>query len=366
MKKVILAPDSFKGTLSSKEITSILKEILLNEYEDILIYDIPLADGGENTLSVINEALNGKYKNIEITGPNFNKIKSKYLIKNNTAFIESAECVGLHLCTKINCMETTTFGIGEQIIDAIKNNCDEIIITVGGTSTNDLGLGMLNSLGMNFYDINNNKIIPIPNNLDKIIKYDFPNLNTYKNIKFKILSDVKNELLGLKGATYTYAKQKGASIEILPLLEEKVKHITKLFNNEKEKEPSTGAGGGIVYGLKSFFNCEVISGIDYILDIFNFDEMLNNTDYVITGEGKIDNQTENGKVIYGICNRSKNKNVKVIALAGIIDNNIDNLYQAGLTKAYSINEDNISFEEAKKNAKNNLTKTFTNICKTLW
>lgn len=361
MKKFILAPDSFKGTLSSLEITEILKNVLYNKFPNATIYELPITDGGENSINVFHKIIGGDIFIKKVTGPNFQKVDAKYLIKDQMAIIEMAECVGLHLCNKIDCKITTTYGIGELISECIEKGIKNIIICIGGSSTNDGGIGLLSALGFKFFNKDGKNFIPTGITLNQIVEIIKPPLENFNDISFTLLSDVKNLLLGLNGATNVYAPQKGASKKDVSDLEDNMIYLTKLFNNGYENDESSGAGGGIVYGLKSMFNVNIKSGIEYILEIAEFENLLQNCDYVITGEGKIDSQTKNGKVIYGICKYAKKYNIKVLALAGIIDDDIHDLFDLGLTSAISINQGILTFEEAKKNARKNLETTFRNI-----
>ena len=320
MKKlnILVCSDSFKGSLSSRDIIDIYKK----EAKDVNIIGVEIADGGEGTLDAISKVGKYEWKEIECTNPLFEKIKAKYLLSKDVAIIEMAQASGITLIPYKdgNAAKTTTFGTGELILDAIKSGVKHIYITVGGSATNDGGIGALGALGFKFLDENNNALALTGENLIKIKKIDTSNAINFSGIRFTVVADVENKLLGEKGATYVYGPQKGAVGEIKEQLEEGMKNynsvVLKTLGIDMSKLEHGGAAGGLASGLMAFLGADVQSGIETVLDLLDFDALLQNADAVITGEGCIDEQSLQGKVICGISKRCIKKNVPVYVMAG--------------------------------------------------
>ncbi|HHU55415.1 MAG TPA: glycerate kinase [Acholeplasmataceae bacterium] len=346
--KVLSLIDSFKGTISSKDLGRIMTKILRRKNIDA--YYMPISDGGEGLLDVICHIKNTKKVYCNAIDPLGRKIKTYYLYnkKENTAYIEMAKSSGLMLIEKEkqNPLIANTYGLGLLIYNAIKKGIKHIIIGIGGSATNDVGVGMLNALGVKFYNHESNIMKEVNNNTLKQIKTIDLNIfnETIKNINFTVLSDVQNPLLGENGATYTYAKQKGAKEEELPILESNIKYFADLvkarLNIDDINFPGGGAAGGVGFAFKVFFNPDFKSGINYILDEIDFDN--SSYDILITGEGKIDNQTMQGKVISGILSRVKNK--EIILVCGI--NELKN--EKNIPKIYSIVDEISTIEYSLK------------------
>lgn len=340
--KFVLATDSFKGSLSNEKINKILTEVISTEIPGSEIVPLLVADGGDGTLNALIKQTNGKFIECYVNNPLFKKIKSKYGIFNNTAVISMCECSGLSLIeeNKRNPMNTTSYGTGELIKHAVTNGVKRIIITLGGSATNDGGIGILSALGCKIIKVNGELCKGCGSELIDIAKIDFSNALDLSGINITVLSDVTNPITGKDGATYTFGRQKGATDKQLDMLEKGMLNWQSILENYSGKSLQTlsggGAAGGIGAALYSFFNAEIKSGIEAILEIVNFDNTIKDADYIITGEGKLDSQTEKGKVISGIITHAKKHNIPVIAIAGTLNNDIDNLYSKGLTAAFSI------------------------------
>jgi glycerate kinase len=353
--KILLIPDSFKGTLTSQEVINIIKMELSIKYPSACIVGYPFADGGEGSLACLKEVLSDyqEFHKEVIACELDNTRDASYLISNNKAIIDSSLVMGLPYSKK-NPFITTTYGVGQLILDALDKGSRKFIITIGGSSTNDGGAGMLSALGVTFYH-QNKLFIPTGGTLKDIDMVDTSHLDKrLKDCEFKILSDVTNPLLGSQGATYTYALQKGASKHDLPLLEEGMKHYASLLNNHKEEIPGSGAAGGLGYGFLSFLNSRIVSGAQEILNLYHFDERIADIDIVITGEGKTDASSLQGKCISVVAKHCQNK--RLILLSGYVDPRVyDSLKEIGFSEIYSIQQDTKkSFEEIKAHAEDDL------------
>lgn len=343
------------------EVSLTIKETLLEINPKLDIEIIPVSDGGENTIETLKSILPYNEIFLEVTGPNQYKVKSSYLIlNNNVAFIESSKACGLNIAIKgSNPLFTTTYGVGELIKDAYNKGCKEIYISLGGTATNDVGSGLLSALGISFYDEDNKEFIPTGASLINIKKYDIRALKTYiKDVKFNLLTDVDNCLLGKSGASYMFAKQKGASDSDIIKLEEGVSNLVNIIKVNDNVDINNilggGAAGGMGAGCFYFLNANITSGIETILKLINFDNKIKNSNLIITGEGKIDNQTKHGKLIKGITEHAKIYNIPVIAIAGKCELNKDEIKELGVSKIIETNPKEKDIEILKKSAKSDL------------
>ena len=358
-KTIVIASDSFKGTLSSLDICHLYEE-QLKDRDDISLITLPIADGGEGSLECISSVLDGRYIDIEVTDLYFHKIKTKFFIdKNNNAYIESASCVGLNLAHKDNDPgEVTTFGIGEQIIQAIKEGAINIYIFLGGTASNDGGTGLASALGTKFFNKDNELFTPTGNTLkdiDYIDNFFTDELLQYVNIV--VLSDVQSPLYGIEGAAYKFAKQKGANDNQIKILDEGLKHLAYRINKDMHIEidniPGSGAAGGLGGGLFAFTNAKITSGIDTLLDLMKFDETIKDADMVISGEGKLDKQTLDGKVIDGIAKRCNKYHKPLSLVVGVSEISIEDIKKRYpcILDIYETNKEHLPFEDIKDYAK---------------
>lgn len=346
--KIIIAPDSFKGTLSSEEVSSVLIKAI-NKRIDANIISFPIADGGEGLVSCFEKILGGEIQKVDVTGPNFKKVEAKYLLSNETAIIEMAQACGLPLANPKDTKEVTTLGVGELIIDAKNKGAKDIVLGLGGSANTDAGCGMAVALGTKFYDKNGIEFIPVGKTLQNI-----ENIDIDKSTTLTALCDVKNPMFGKNGAAYIFGPQKGATKDDVIMLDNGLRHLAdvlkKVGANNFEIEGS-GAAGALGAGVLAFTNGKLKRGIDAVLDAVKFDEMVLDADVVITGEGSLDEQSFSGKVIDGIIARSNN--VKVLAVVGICK--IDDPNKYGITKVFETNKLHKPFEEIKKSAQDDLT-----------
>lgn len=373
MQNFILVPDSFKGTLSAIEVCNIMKSSIKNLYKDVNIISVPVADGGEGTVDAFLYALGGKKKSIWVSDAfNEQKILAYYaMLKNDIAVIEMAACAGLPLVkNRLEPDKTTTFGVGELIIDAINSGAKKIILGLGGSATNDGGCGMAAALGVKFKDEQNQEFIPTGGTLSQIYKIDMNNIYPkIKDIEFISMCDVDNPLCGRLGASAVFAPQKGADEDMVKLLDEGLAHLAKIIKRDLHIEvkdiKGAGAAGGLGAGSIAFLQSKLTKGIDVVLDTINFDELVSKADIVFTGEGKFDSQSLHGKVVMGVANRSQKYKTPVIVVTGAIGENIQEAYNKGITAIFSINKEPMEFSKSALKSKENMILTMENILRLL-
>lgn len=370
MNKVVLIPDSFKGTMSSMEICDIMENAIKKHFPSIQIIKIPVADGGEGSVDCFLTALGGNKINVVVNNPYFEKINSYYGMIGDTAIIEMSAAAGLPLIDKLNPLLTSTYGVGELVKDAINHGVKKVIMGLGGSCTNDCGAGCFCSLGARFFDSNNKEFVPTGATLSKVKKIDIKELkNTIKDVEFITMCDINNPLYGQNGATFTFSEQKGATEEDMQILENQVKSFAKIVEKEIDFADTNfagaGAAGGMGFGMKAFVNSKIQMGIDTILEIVDFSAKIKDADLVITGEGRFDSQSFNGKVVLGVANYTMKQNVPLIAVVGDIADNIDEAYKKGIAAIYSINRVAKDYQIAKLRAKSDLSLTIDTICRTI-
>ena len=370
--KILISIDSLKGSLSSIEAGNAIKKGILKVKEDAQVKILPLADGGEGTVDALVQGMNGKKDTIEVTGPIAKKVDATYgLLKNtSTAIIEIAQASGLTLVpTELrNPLYTTTYGVGEIIKEAINKGYRNFIVGIGGSATNDAGIGMLQALGFEFYD-ENNKLVGLGGKvLNEIRHIKIENrLKELDECKFKIACDVNNPLFGKNGAAYIYGSQKGATSEIIEELDNGLRNFSKVVKNYLSKDVANvegaGAAGGLGLAFLAFLNSKLESGIKIILEEIKLEEELKDADFVITGEGRLDNQTAMGKAPIGVAKLAKKYGVKVIGLAGATTEDAVKCNEEGIDAYFSIVNRAMTIEEAmdKATASENMTATTTQI-----
>lgn len=373
MQNFILVPDSFKGTLSAIEVCNIMKSSIKNLYKDANIISVPVADGGEGTVDAFLYALGGEKKSIWVSDAfNEQKILAHYaMLKDDIAVIEMATCAGLPLVkNRLEPDKTTTFGVGELIIDAVNSGAKKIILGLGGSATNDGGCGMAAALGMKFKDEQDQEFIPTGGTLSQIYKIDMNNIySKIKDIEFISMCDVDNPLCGKLGASAVFAPQKGADEDMVKSLDEGLAHLAKIIKRDLHIEvkdiKGAGAAGGLGAGSIAFLQSKLTKGIDVILDTINFDELVSKADIVFTGEGKFDSQSLHGKVVMGVANRSQKYKTPVIVVTGAIGENIQEAYNKGITAIFSINKEPMEFSKSALKSKENMILTMENILRLL-
>ncbi len=367
--KIVLVPDSFKGTMSSLEICEILSNKTLEFYPDCDIVTIPVADGGEGTVDSFLSAIQGDKIEITVKGPLFQDVPAYYGIfnDNSMAVIEMAACAGLPLIGENkDPFLATTYGVGQLIADAMNRGCKKIVIGLGGSSTNDGGAGMAAALGVKFLRKDGTTFVPTGGTLNQIDKIDTSEMMAgIKDVEFTAMCDVDVPLHGLNGAAHIFAKQKGATEEQIVELDEQLQYFDKIVERDLNISvgsiPGAGAAGGLGAGVLAFLNGRLDKGIDVVLDVVGFEQHVKDADIVITGEGKLDDQSLRGKVVIGVARRVKPYGIPVLAIVGDIGDDIDEAYDMGVSSVISINRVAIPFEQAKKRSHKDLALTFENL-----
>ncbi|MGW9684934.1 glycerate kinase [Flagellimonas sp. 2504JD1-5] len=372
--KFILAPDKYKGSLSGKQFCEIVEKGIRRVFLDSDLIHMPLADGGDGTMEVVQHYLQASKIEVMVKDPLFRAIESGYLIskEKKIAFIEMSEVSGYKLLAKdeLNCMKTTSLGFGELINHAIKQGVTEIVLGIGGSATNDAGMGMASALGYQFLDEEGNQLSPIGENLSQVSKIDVSNvLPELKNVKIKVACDVNNPFYGKEGAAYVYGPQKGASPDEVVLLDKGLQHFAKViytqFGINVQDISGAGAAGGMGAAAKVFLNAQLTSGIDLIKEIADFDNAIDGADWIITGEGQLDGQTLSGKTIDGVIQSARAKNIPVAALCGSVLVSLDEMEAMGLQYVTSILNEIGTLEKAKRNSAQNLELASYNFAKLL-
>lgn len=356
--KIIIVCDSFKGSLTSQEVAQALREGIAESCYDNEILTLGMSDGGEGFTEAMLSNLGGKRIECKAHNALFSPIRVEYGVYESegckTALIDVASSCGLTLITNSDrdVMQASSFGVGEMIIDAYNNGCKKFIIGLGGSATCDCGMGMLSALGMKFLDEKGDCLLPIASNMINIHSIDSSQLNyEILDSEFLIANDVDNPLFGKSGAAYIFAPQKGASEDEVEILDKGLRHISKLMECESGRTmanaPGAGAAGGLGFSFLSFFNTEMKSGADMILNICKFDTLIKDADIVITGEGKIDSQTLHGKLPFAVAQRCIQAGVPVIAVAGCAEN-IELLTKAGFDGILTLSSLGLKKEESMR------------------
>lgn len=374
MTKYVLAPDSFKESMTAKEVCRAMEHGILKADPTAEITSIPMADGGEGTVDSLVDATHGKKIFKTVTGPLAKPVNAYYGILGDqkTAVIEMAQASGLEIVPKDkrNPLITTTYGTGELINDALKHGVKKIIIGLGGSATNDGGAGMAQALGVQLLDKNNRELALGGGNLDKLAKIDLNQINPLlKHAKIILASDVVNPLTGKNGASRVFGPQKGANSEMVEKLDQNLDHyatvIERTLNKKVKNIPGSGAAGGLGAGLMAFSNYEMHKGVEVAIQVTGLEEKIKDADYIFTGEGGTDFQTKFGKTPFGVAQLAKKHHKPVISLAGYLGKGIDTLYDAGFTAIFGILPKACDLQAALKDGPKNVTQTTENIVRLL-
>lgn len=361
--KIVLAPDSFKESMTAKEACEAIEKGLRKVIDNLECVHVPMADGGEGTTQSLVDATGGKFYTVEVTGPLGEKKEAIFGILGDekTAILEMAEASGLEIVPreKRDATITTTYGTGELIKAALDKGVETILIGIGGSATNDGGAGMVQALGGKLLDRVGNEIGFGGGELAKLEKIDIANLDKrLKDVKIIVACDVQNPLTGPTGASHVFGRQKGANEEQREQLDKNLKHYAEIIRRDLGKDvetiPGAGAAGGLGAGLMAFLSAELRKGIDIVIEYSKLEDKIQGADYVITGEGSIDGQTRFGKTPYGVAKVAKKYDIPVIALAGNVGKDIDILYDYGFTAIFSILPRVETLEKAINNGKKNI------------
>lgn len=367
LKKCVIIPDSFKGTISSIEICQLIKSKVLEYYPNCNVVTIPVADGGEGTVDSFLAAIKGERISVKVSDPYKESLLCDYALIGDIAVIEMAQAAGLPLVTgRENPAVTTTYGVGELIKHAILNGCKEIIIGLGGSCTNDGGTGMAAALGTRFFDDNGEEFIPTGISLNKIKHIDISyTKELLKGCKITAMCDIDNPMFGENGAAYVFSPQKGADENMVKLLDQNLRILSEQIYKDLgicvSDLPGSGAAGATGAGIAAFLGGELKSGIQIILDLIHFEEVLKDADIVFTGEGKIDGQSLRGKVVIGVSERASKQGVPVVAVVGDIADDASAAYDRGVSAIFSINRLAIPYDKARLRSKQDLSATINDI-----
>lgn len=360
MKKVIIAPDSFKGTLSSFEVCEILQSVIKDLYPTAQVEKIPVADGGEGTADAYLSIFGGEKIYTDVKSPLMRDIKSSFaLLKNGTAVIETAAASGITIEKKNDPYSATTYGTGQLVKHAIKSGAKRIILGLGGSATTDCGIGFLKALGARFYDKDKNET---GLGIDEILKIESMDLTelkaNLKDISLTVLCDVTNPLYGKNGAAYVFSPQKGADEEGVKRLDGALRHFAKIsadaLGEDFSSFPGAGAAGGMGFACKAFLGAELKSGANAVIDEADFENKAKEADLVITGEGKMDEQSFMGKVPFTVAKRSAG--TKTIAFVGVLECSEEQVKAHGIDEVIQTNPLHLPFESVKEHAADDLRK----------
>jgi len=364
--RIVIAPDSFKECLSASQVASAIEKGIRRITPEVEIINIPVADGGEGTVEALVVATGGKIIPTPSVDALGRSIQSYYGILGDgkTAIIEMAAASGLELLTpeERNPLITSTYGTGLILKSVMDSGIKNIILGIGGSATNDGGAGMAQALGFHLLDQHGNPIAQGGGSLNDLHSIDCSKVHPlFQNVKITVACDVKNPLLGASGATYVYGPQKGATPEMLQKLEENLTHYSHIlyqtFGIDVSDLPGSGAAGGLGAGLIAFCQAELTSGFELVDQLTNLEEQINRASFVFTAEGRIDTQTAFGKTISGVAKLAKKNQVPVIALAGAIADDLDELYNLGVTSVFAIGNRPMTLDESKERASELLSNT---------
>mgnify|MGYP001196999549 FL=1 len=374
--KVVIAIDSLKGSLSSMEAGTAIKDGILAAKLDAEVIVKPLADGGEGTTDALIEGMNGERIDLTVTGPMHTPVDAYYgyLKDTNTAVMEMASAAGITLVpdSEKNPLLATSYGVGEMINDAIQRGCRNFIIGIGGSVTNDGGIGMLKALGVRFLDENGEDAGEGGQALAKVARIDVSGMNPLlKECHIQVACDVNNPLCGENGSTYVYGPQKGVTEDMKKTLDEAMAHFARVTSETLENDymntPGAGAAGGLGYAFLAYTGAALTPGIELILDAVGLEEELSGADVVVTGEGRLDFQTAMGKAPVGVARLAKKYNAKVIAFAGSVTKEATACNKEGIDAFFPILRSVCTLAEAMDPvaARNNMTATVEQVFRLL-
>ena len=373
MEKILLVPDSFKGTLSSRQVCQVMAGQLRRFFPQAQVKSIPVADGGEGSVEAFLAAAGGERRTRTVTGPFGEPVEAFYGILGDgrTAVIEMAACAGLPLAEgRLNPERATTYGVGELLLAAKETGCTKAILGLGGSCTNDGGAGAAAALGAKFTRADGTAFVPTGGTLGEIAALDVsPVAQALQGMELTAMCDIDNPLYGEAGAAAVFAPQKGADAAMVARLDAGLRHLgqvaARCLGRDFSHLPGAGAAGGLGFGMAAFCGAQLRMGIDAVLDAVGFDSLLPGTDVVFTGEGKIDSQSARGKVVSGVAARCRKAGVPVVAVVGQIGQGFEEMYQQGLTAVFSSNRAAQPFAESRFHAGENLALTMENIARLL-
>jgi len=373
MKKdlvIVLAPDSFKESMTGKEVCEAMERGIKKADSNITCIHVPMADGGEGTMQSLVDATNGKVYSLKVAGPLGNEVEAEYGILGDgeIGILEMASASGIQLVhpEKRNPLLTTTYGTGQLIKACLDHGVKKLLIGIGGSATNDGGAGVIQALGGRLLDKQGNELAFGGGELGKLSTMDLSDFDPrLKDVIVEVACDVSNPLCGESGASNVYGPQKGATREMVSILDDNLRHYADIIKKELDKDvldvPGAGAAGGLGAGLMAFLNGSLKKGIEMVIEYAGLEQKVKGADMVWTGEGSIDFQTQYGKTPFGVAKVAKKHNKPVIALAGRVGEGIEVLYESGIDSIFGITKGATSLEEALAKGPENIEKTAENI-----
>ena len=368
MRKVVLVPDSFKGTMSSSHIIDIMRDVVLHHDPGCTVVSIPVADGGEGTVDAFLTAAGGKRIPLRVQGPWGDDVESFYgILPDGTAVIEMAAAAGLPLAgDRLDPSRTTTYGVGELVVHAVRNGAGRIVVGLGGSATNDGGCGAAAACGIRFLDSGGRSFIPVGGTLERIAHIDMSGLDPcVRDAEIIAMCDIDNPFHGPSGAACVFSPQKGADDAMVKRLDAGLVHLASIVRTELgvdlQSIPGSGAAGGMGGGMCAFLHSRLQLGIETVLDVTGFDSLAKDADFIFTGEGRLDSQSLRGKVVVGVAHRAKRLGIPVIAVVGDIGDDIACIYDEGVSGVFSINRVAVPYDEAKARAEKDLALTMDNL-----
>lgn len=368
--KIIISPDSFKGSCSAIDVANYIKEAICEVDSSIEFVTMPVADGGEGTIEAITSCVDANIHEVEVSNPLGKPITAQYAIlkENDTAIIEMAQASGLPLlkAEERNPLFTTTYGTGQLMKDALDRGCKKMIIGIGGSATNDGGAGALMALGASFKNAQGEEIALGGAALAELDSIDLEHFDKRLfDVDITVACDVTNPLTGPTGASAVYGPQKGATPEMVEQLDKALSHFASISADKLGEDysncPGAGAAGGIGFALMAYCKAKFAAGIDIVLDVCGFEKELEDADLVITGEGRIDGQSVCGKVLYGIGIRAKEKDVPVFAFGGAVLPDSEKLLECGIKAMFSTSNGPMTLEYAMQNTEKLLKQSVKNV-----
>ena len=355
-KKIVVASDSFKGSLTSLEVADSIEKAVREVFPGCDVVKVNVADGGEGTMDALQQTLGGTRVNLTVSDPLGRPVDAYYVILDDgvTAVLEMSAASGLPLLTleERNPSMTSTYGTGELIRDALGKGCTKFLVGIGGSATNDAGMGMLNALGFRFLDTDGAELEPVGGSLGLVESILAPQWGTSHNVSFTVACDVKAPLYGPEGAAYVFAPQKGADPQMVQSLDAGLRHFAEVAaqvtGSDFSQMQGAGAAGGLGYAFKEFLNASLERGVEMVLDAIGFDEIIAGADLVITGEGRVDSQTLTGKTPFGVAQRAIRQGIPVVAIGGSVAIDPQQAREAGFKDALQVTPEGMPLSEAMK------------------
>lgn len=345
LKKIVVASDSFKGSLTSLDVAQNVEKAIREVYPLCDVLKVNVADGGEGTMEALQQTLGGVRVSLVVKDPLGRDIEATYVILNDgiTAVVEMSAASGLPLLKsdERNPLKTSTYGTGQLICDALDRGCRKILVGIGGSATNDAGMGMLQALGYRFLDAQGNQLQPVGENLQLVSSIDstgrHPDLD---KTEFVVACDVKAPLYGRNGAAYVFAPQKGADQKMVEMLDAGLRHFSEVSSAmagyDCSQMQGTGAAGGLGYAFRQYLDARLERGIEMVLDAIGFDDIISGADLVITGEGRVDSQTLTGKTPFGVAQHAHRQRIPVVVIGGSVEIDVLQVREAGFNDVIQV------------------------------